>query len=116
MLRKRQGLPLDYSLCTMTVTVYHREGLTRQVMEGVHYEWTREGAVSGPVSQGARQFLLVVPGGADIRPGDKVVLGEGPEIESWARLNIGSDETLGVVASVKQRYFKGRLCHTEARG
>ncbi len=116
MLRNTNRIPLDYSLCTMTVTVYHREDLTRHVIANAHYEFTDEAAVSGAVSSGDRHFLLVVPGEADIRVGDKVVLGEGPAITSWAALNAVDTPTLGVVRDRKPRYFRGQLCHTEARG
>lgn len=116
MLKNRNCIPLDYSLCCMTVTVYHREGLTRHVIRTAHYEFTDEAAVSGAVASGDRHFLLVVPGEADIHVGDKVVLGEGPELTDWAGLHMPGVPTLGVVRDLKPRYFKGQLCHTEARG
>ena len=110
MLRNRGLLPLDYSLCTMTVTVYHREGLTRQVLEGVHFEWTGEGRVSGGEHTAGAGFLLVVPYECVIAPGDRVVRGIGPQMDSWA-------DTTGMptVGSVKHRYFMNRFCHMEAR-
>ena len=83
MIRNRGLLPLDYSLCAMTVTVYHREGLTRQVLEGVHFEWTGEGSVSGGVHSAGTGFLLVVPYECVMAPGDRVVQGIGPEMDSW---------------------------------
>jgi len=75
MLKFRDQIPLDYSLCTMTVTVYHREGLTRQVLEGVHYEFNDRWDTALGRTAAGREFLLVVPGGCDLRPGDKVALG-----------------------------------------
>ena len=116
MLKFRNQIPLDYSLCTMTVTVYHREGLTRQVLEGVHYEFTDTQTTAQGRSTAGRDFLLVVPGGSGLKPGDKVVLGLGPELTAWEDLNTGSVATLGVAKSVRPRYFRGRLCHTEIRG
>ena len=111
MIRNRGLLPLDYSLCAMTVTVYHREGLTRQVLEGVHFEWTGEGSVSGGVHSAGTGFLLVVPYECVMAPGDRVVQGIGPEMDSWV------DTTgLPTVGSVKHRHFMGRFCHMEARG
>ena len=116
MLTRRNNIPLDYSLCVMTVTVYHREGLTRHVIPNAHYEFTSSRAIESGMETLDRGFLLVIPGTADIRCGDKVVLGIGPEIQGWAQLNVPGVDTLGVVATVKPRYFRGKLCHTEARG
>ena len=111
MLRHRKNIPLDYSLCQDTVTVYRREGLTRHVLAGVFYEETQRKTVD--VGREAREagFLLIVPGTADIAPGDRLILGHGPEMAAWA-------DTAGfaTVESVKQCRFQGQICHTEARG
>lgn len=110
MVRHKNLLPLDYSMCCMTVTVYHREGLTRQVVSNAHLEYTRQQDVAGGITTGRPSFLLVVPGELNIVPGDKVVVGEGPAITNWNQL-----EAL-VAQSVKPRYFMGKVCHTEVRG
>ena len=39
MLRRTNNTPLDYSLCDMIVTVYHREGLTREIIKNAYYEF-----------------------------------------------------------------------------
>ena len=111
MLTHRKFIPLDYSLCRDVVTVYRREGLTRHVLEGVFYEDTQRRAVE--VGREAREegFLLIVPGGWDIRPGDRLAFGLGPEITTWAQTT-----GLATVESVKQCRFQGQICHTEARG
>lgn len=110
MLKLEKNIPLDYGLCCMTVTVYHREGLTRQVLRNVHWECTCEQAVSGGVASQKPGFLLVVPGEANIAPGDKIFPGVGPEAERW-------HETPGfTAASVKPRHYLGQVCHTEVRG
>ena len=116
MVRHRNTVPLDYGLCCMTVTVYHREGLTRHVLQGVHYEFTDTKQHTAGVNAPGRGFLLVVPGEVKLALGDKVVLGEGPEVIAWESLNAAQVPTLGVIQSVKPRYFRGVLCHTEARG
>lgn len=110
MLRKNKNIPLDYSLCTMDVTVYRRESLTRHVLHGVHLE--SEGALTqpGPMARLQRKFLLVIPGAFPIAPGDKVLPGIGPEMWQWEDLDGGT------VQSVKQRFFMGTPCHVEARG
>ena len=104
MFRKRGAMPFDFALCTMTVTVYHREGLTRQVLDGVHFEWTGERSVSGGIMADNKSFLLVVPYDCDLGLGDRICLGEGDEMP------------MCVVRSIKRRYFLGDFCHIEARG
>ena len=116
MLKPIQNIPLDYRLCQMTVTVYHREGLTRQVLEGAHYEFTTRREVENGIAAVTRSFHLVIPGSCDIRPGDKVLLGIGPEITRWEDLTVETTDTLGLVTAVQPRYYQGVLCHTEARG
>ena len=116
MLKPIQNVPLDYSLCQMTVTVYHREGLTRQVLEGVHYEFTTHRQVENGIERVTRSFQLVIPGDTSICPGDKVLLGIGPEIFRWEELTVETTDTLGLVTAVQPRYYQGTLCHTEARG
>ena len=100
MLRNRKLTPLDYSLCCMTVTVESPGG--SRVLEGVHFEFTDSREVTGGKAVHTRPFLLVIPGCDPIAPGDKVVLGQG--------------DFPAVVATVKPRYFMGKICHTEARG
>ena len=116
MLKNRNPIPLDYSLCNMTVTVYHREGLTRQVLDGVCYEFTTHRQVEEGIARVSRSFHLVIPGECAIFPGDKVLRGIGPEISRWEDLAVETSGTLGLVTSVKPCYYKGNLCHTEARG
>ena len=115
MLKHRNLIPLDYSLCCMTVTVYSPGG-DRRVLEGVHYEFTRQQQTAGGKASAEGSFLLVIPGSDPIAPGDKVVLGKGPEDIPWEELNPAQTPTLGVVQTVKSRFFLGRPCHTEARG
>ena len=114
MVRKNNKIPLDYSLCRMEVTVYRREDLTRHLLRGVHYEYESELVTKDGRARLHRNFLLVIPGGFPIAPGDKVVLGVGPEAD-WEGLD-AAVESLGIVSSVKPRYFMGSFCHTEARG
>ena len=111
MFRKRGALPFDFALCAMTVTVYHREGLTRQVLDGVHFEWTGERSVSGGMMTDKRSFLLVVPYDCDLGVGDRICLGEGP-MEITAQDAV----PMCVVRSIKRRLFLNRFCHIEARG
>ena len=114
MLKHRNRIPLDYSLCTMTVTVYGKEG--RRVLEGVHYEFTTTRGVAGGMATHDRQGLLVIPGSDTIAVGDRVVMGIGPEVIARDALNTAAFPTLMVVGSVKPRFFRGKPCHVEARG
>ena len=116
MLRPKKRIPLDYSLCTMTVTVYRREGLTREVVEGVHFEFTDELRTENGRSTETRGFLLVIPGIFGIEPGDKVALGVGPADIPWESLTPALVPDLAVVKTVKPRFFRGMPCHVEARG
>ena len=116
MLKPIKNVPLDYSLCQMTVTVYHREGLTCQVLEGVHYEFTDQRTVKGGIVEKTRHFQLVIPGDRPIHPGDKVVLGVGPLTARWQNLTVENTPTLGLVTSVQPRYYQGKVCHIEAKG
>ena len=99
MLKHRKMIPLDYSLCCMTVTVEDRNGGSR-VLEGVHFEYTDTREVAGGKAAAERNFLLVIPGEDPVAPGDRVIFNGRPS----------------VAANVKPRYFQGRLCHTEVRG
>ena len=111
MLRHRNNIPLDYSLCADTVTVYHREGLTRHILRNVHYEASARRSVDTGKAWAESAFLLIIPGGFPINPGDRIAPGEGPEITAW-------HQTAGLptVESVKPCRFRGRLAHTEVRG
>lgn len=114
MIKHRKLIPLDYSLCSMTVTVYSAGG-ERRVLSGVHYEFTRQQQTATGKAAAEAGFLLVIPGEDPIAPGDKVVLGMGEDVPFDA-LNVAAYPTLGIVRSVKPRYFRGIPCHTEARG
>lgn len=89
---RRRGCPVDYSLCNQTVTVYHWDGAatyTRTVIHGAFLDFkkTENGDKTG--SSEVNSFLLVIPGQTvPWAVGDKVLLGEGPEVnsrEGWGR-------------------------------
>ena len=114
MLKHRNLIPLDYGLCRMTVTVYDKTG-GRRVLPDVHYEFTNESASAAGKTAADSSFLLVIPGSDPIAVGDKILPGVGADIPFDA-LNPARFPTLGIVRSVKPRYFMGKPCHTEARG
>ncbi len=119
MLIKRRQIPLDYSLCNQTVTIYHRKDLRREVRQGVHYEYRRRETVKTGQTEKEVGFLLVIPGKAELEPGDKVAPGIGPELtgaEGWARLTADDPSGLGIIQTVYPWYWQGEICHMEARG
>lgn len=101
---------------SQTVTLYRStaEGITRQVLDGCFYSWQ---TAQTEDAQGVRQqtkFLLVIPGGGDILPGDRVFDGIGPETVDWERFLPVNVVGLSQVAYVTPCYFGSVLCHTEA--
>ena len=100
---------LDPALCDRKVTVYHREGLTRRLLEGVHFSQTRAMQTELGREEDTGEFLLVIPGDDPIAPGDLVVAGAGPEVFT-------RDTQTARVHSVKKCFLLGQVSHTEARG
>ena len=99
MLRFRNELPFDFGLCRQSVTVYHREGLTRQ-LANVHFEAVAEEVTTGAVTERTHGFLLVCAQDAPFAPGDRIMF-EGQEY---------------IAKSVKKRTFLGKFSHWEVRG
>lgn len=141
MLRAPKGPPVDYSLCDQTVTLYHAElgeefSCRRTVFHGAHLDSKKVQSVDRTGSREANSFLLVLPSGWQGRPvwaktaaegqpafalapGDKVLLGEGPEIGdrvAWARFVPVSVPGLVVVKDLDVKYWRGQVCHIEAGG
>ncbi|MFR2591975.1 MAG: hypothetical protein ACLS9Y_16560, partial [Ruthenibacterium lactatiformans] len=56
--------PLDYSLCSQTVTVYHQDAakrIFRTVVRSAHLEFRKNHTLDKTGSKEANAFLLVVP-------------------------------------------------------
>lgn len=146
MFRVRPGPPVDYSLCNQTVTLYHADlkngfQCTRTLFRGAFFDAKKVQTVDKIGRQEANSFLLVLPSGWDGRPvwvdaavaqplgddhpvfslaaGDKVFLGEGPEITdlaAWGKFIPASVPGLVVVKDVDVKYWHGAVCHIEAGG
>lgn len=124
MLMLRRTCPVDYSLCNQTVTIYHWDGkdtYTRRVIkDGAFLDFKKVQSVDKTGSSEANAFLLVVPGDSvPVAVGDKVLLGEGPEIatrEAWAGFIPAKVGGLVVVKWVDPKYWHGSVVHTEAGG
>lgn len=116
--------PVDYRLCNQTVTIYHWDGgtgYTRKVIEkGAFLDFKKTQNVDKTGSSEANGFLLVVPGSVvPVAVGDKVILGEGPEVatrEAWAAFIPSKVPGLVVVKYVDPKYWRGSVVHTEAGG
>ena len=122
LIRRRKG-PIDYSLCNQTVTLYHWDGsaCARKVIEkGAFLDFKKVQDVSKTGSREVNDFLLVIPcSEIPVAVGDKVVLGEGPEIatrEDWAGFIPAKVPGLVVVKYVDPKYWRGQLVHVEAGG
>lgn len=122
MLMLKPTCPVDYRLCNQTVTVYHKDGdtYTRKVHENAFLDFKKTQSVDKTGSKEANSFLLVVPGPSQaVFVGDKVLLGEGPEIttrEEWAAFIPAKVSGLVVVSYVDPKYWNGKIVHTEAGG
>ena len=109
MKRSNEFSILDPALFDREVTVYHREGLTRRLLEKVYFMQTQSLDTKLGRAEESGEFLLVIPGDDPIAPGDLVVAGEGPEV-------IARDTQTATVRSVRKCYFMGKVSHVEARG
>lgn len=120
---RRRECPVDYSLCNQTVTVYHWDGkttYTRKIFANAFLDFKKTQNVDKTGASEANSFLLVIPGAiVPVAVGDKVLLGEGPEIQSredWSALIPVKVPGLVVVKYVDPKYWHGSVVHTEAGG
>lgn len=123
MLMLRPTSPVDYSLCDQTVTVYHwdkKDTYTRKVIANAFLDFKKTQNVDKTGSSEVNSFLLVIPGSeVPVAVGDKVILGEGPEVAdraAWSAFIPSKVEGLVVVKYVDPKYWRGSVVHTEAGG
>ena len=122
MLSVQRQAPVDYSKCNQTVTIYHKDGeaYTRTVIQRAFLDFRKTQNVDKTGSREVNSFLLVVPGEEQcVFAGDKVMLGEGPEVatrEDWAALIPSKVPGLVIVQYVDPKYWQGRMVHVEAGG
>lgn len=119
----RNTTPINYDLlCRQTVTVYRKEGegYTRTVYPKAFLDFKKTQSVDKTGSTEANSFLLLIPGSSQaVFVGDKVLLGEGPEIttkDAWLAFIPSKVEGLVVVSYVDPKYWNGQMVHTEAGG
>lgn len=123
MLSVRTRPPVDYSKCDQTVTIYHQgedKTVTRTVWTRAFLDFRKTQNVDKTGSKEANSFLLVIPCSEQpVWVGDKVMLGEGPEVstrEDWATLIPAKVPGLVIVKYVDPKYWKGQMVHVEAGG
>lgn len=122
MLMRKPACPVDYSLCNQTVTVYRKDGdtITRTVHDRAFLDFRKTQTTDKTGSKEANSFLLVIPGGTQaVYVGDKVLLGDGPEIataKEWTSFVPVKIPGLVVVDYVDVKYWCGQIVHTEAGG
>ena len=122
MLYLRKRAPVDYAKCNQTITVYHRNGdtITRTVYNRAFLDFKKTENVDKTGSREASSFLLVIPCSSQaVFTGDKVILGEGPEVvsrEAWAALIPVKVPGMVVVGYVDPKYWNGEMVHVEAGG
>ena len=88
---KRRTAPVDYRLCSQTVTIYHwdgKEAIARKVIEkGAFLDFKKTQDISKTSNTEVNSFLLVIPcSEVPVAVGDKVLQGEGPELAGRAGL------------------------------
>lgn len=122
MLAVRRKNPVDYRLCNQTVTVYHKDGeaYTRTVHKNSFLDFRKNQTVDKTGSTESNSFLLVIPGDSQmVFVGDKVLLGEGPEItnvDQWKKFIPSTTLNLVVVKYVDPKYWGTQMVHVEAGG
>lgn len=105
--------PLDYSLCSQTVTVYRKTG-SRQVVDHCHLS----GRLSTPTERYGKSkektFLLIIPGDFPLQPGDRIYAGIGPEEVDWQTFLPALIPELFEVSFAKPCFWEGEIVHWEA--
>ena len=114
--------PLSYSLCTDTVTVYHKDGdsYTTTVYKKAFFDNKKNLSVDKTGNRDSNSFLLVIPCNKKVvHPGDKILRGVGVKVrtrEEWAALIPSKIPDLVVVKYVDCKYWLGEMVHLEAGG
>lgn len=138
-----------YQLCNQTVTIYHAiyfpngEFVCEQrQMNRVYFDCVKRRQVDVSTSRQEQGFLLVIPNQTSmprwkdgiafdnmtpeeresfytLQPGDKVILGQGPTVQTrqeWAALTPERVDNLVTVKCMDVKYFNQQICHVEFEG
>lgn len=109
--------PLDYSLCSQTVTLYRRTGekITRKVLPGCHLSQQLAMPQTNYGKSMEKKFLLIIPGNSNPpQPGDRIYDGIGPENADWASFLPAVVPELMEVSYVKPCCWDGEIVYWEA--
>lgn len=143
MLRLREGAPLDYGFCRDVVTLYHPVfgeafACRRVVFRGAYMDLRETAGTDAVETKSERRCFLLLPCGGErprwsppgeaaplededwfrLEPGDRVLLGEGPQIgtrEEWRRFVPAQVPGLAAVREVAVKRWQGKECHVEAQ-
>ena len=133
---------MTYGLCNQTVTVYNArsEQYHKTVIRGAHFDFNRVWRETKTGNVAETKFLLVIPQGADgktyvlplsfaaledkknkftLADGDKVILGEGPDIttkEQWSAFIPSKVDGLVQIKNADPKFLRGEIVHVEASG
>lgn len=112
---------LRYKLCNQTVTVYHKDGdtVSKTVLRRAFFDHKKNQSVDKTGSREVNSFLLVVPTDTPIvYTGDKVIMGEGPDVTAaeWSGFIPAKVDGLAVVKYVDNKYYGTQMVHQEAGG
>lgn len=111
----------DYTkLFKQTITVYDKDTYTKTVYTKAFFDFKKVQNVDRIGSSESNGSLIVVPGSSQpFKVGDKVCMGEGPDIADrgeWAQFIPSKYPGLVVVRYADPKYYDGVLTHWEAGG
>ena len=107
---------MELPLCHQTVTVYHRENeeIRRRGITGCDYDWKQIQRAEGEGIHQDTVFLLILPAGQQLEPGDRIYEGIGPEQVDWVQFVPALVKGLSQASWVRPCFVGSSLHHTEA--
>ena len=108
--------PFDYGCLDQTVTIYRQQNgeVFRTVAENCYFapQMLQKTTMTG--KSGLKKFLLIIPGEMDLRPGDRVCEGLGPEQVDWHTFLPDLLSGVFEIDYVKPCIWEGQVCHIRA--
>ena len=103
-------------LCNQTVTCYRRSDgeVKRRVISGCYYDWRVIQKTSLTGVEQDTVFLLILPPGESVLPGDRIYDGVGPENVDWDTFLPNLVPGFSQAAWVRPCFAGSSLHHTEA--
>ncbi len=102
------------SLLKQTVTVYRADG-TRRVLEHCQLCVKKALKTDHLGTENRDRFTLIVRGQHDLRPGDRLMEGMGPETVDWAAF-LPEKGNVYRIDYVQPFFWNGQVSHMEAGG